>query len=350
MIPKVSAVIVSHRTAEEAVACASSLGREFEREKIPGEIVLVDCGSGENEQARLGAARTETLVLLRENRGYSGGVNAGLARARGSILVLCNADVEFAPGSLAPLVDAASEHGIGAAGPLCTWDSKGRIRMPPGLAPRFWRDFLQFSTGRLPRIDERRFATFARRTLRLWREGGVVDHLTGAVLVVRREVFDRVGRFDESFPFEYEETEWEDRARGAGLGLRFEPRSRVTHLYARSSTRSPQAAASRTTSRRLYARRRYGRLGSRLLELAPRLARSIPLTPIEEPAFTRRSEAWLAISPNPSLIPFAGVLLDEDFALPEQVRSSIGRARLYLRVFRASDGRPIETFLWENAA
>ncbi len=350
MIPDLSAVIVSHRTAEESAACAASLRRELEGAKISGEIVLVDCASGKDEQARLQTAGADTLVLLPENRGYSGGINAGLARARGRLLVLCNADVVFSSGSLAPLVAAASQSGTGAAGPLCTWDSAGRIFMPPGFAPGFFRDFLQLSSGRLPRVDERRFAAFARATLRLWSEGGSVENLTGAVLAVRREVFDRVGRFDERFLFEYEETEWEERVRGAGFELRYEPRARARHLYARSATRSPEAAAKRAASRRLYAHRRYGRFGSRLLDLAPSLARPVSASPLEKPVVARRPGAWLAISPNPTLLPFAGASLDEDFALPAEIRSCLAPGRLYLRVFRAADGQPLETFLWEKAA
>jgi hypothetical protein len=62
-----------------------------------------------------------------------------------------------------------------------------------------------------------RFAPFARRTLALWERGGEARRLVGAVLAARREVFDRVGGFDEKYPFEYEETDWEIRVRRAGL-------------------------------------------------------------------------------------------------------------------------------------
>jgi GT2 family glycosyltransferase len=351
VIPDVSVVVVSHRTAQESIACAVSVRGEFGRSNLSGEIVLVDCDSGREEQKRLRKAEPDTLVLLSENRGYSGGINAGLARARASLLVLCNADVVFSRGSLAPLVAAGSRTGTGAAGPLCTWDSGGRIRMPPGFAPGFFRDFLQLSTGRSRRMDDRRFAAFARRTLRLWSGGGAVDNLTGAVLAVRREVFDRVGRFDERFLLEYEETEWEERVRGAGLELRYEPRALVRHLYARSAARNAEAAAKRATSRRLYTHRRYGRFGSRLLDLAPLLARPVSMSPIEQPVVSRRAGAWLAISPNPSLLPFAGVdLEEEDFSLPDEIRSSLAPGRLYLRVFRVADGSPLETVFWENVA
>jgi GT2 family glycosyltransferase len=348
VIPDVSVVVVSHRTAEESIACAVSVRGEFGRSNLSGEIVLVDCDSGREEQKRLRKAEPDTLVLLSENRGYSGGINAGLARARASLLVLCNADVVFSRGSLAPLVAAGSRTGTGAAGPLCTWDSGGRIRMPPGFAPGFFRDFLQLSTGRSRRMDDRRFAAFARRTLRLWSGGGAVDNLTGAVLAVRREVFDRVGRFDERFPFEYEETEWEDRVRSRGFSLTLVPAARVRHLWGSSAAEEGETAARRRRSRHLYWRHRYGTVGLSVLERAARRSPGALPPAISQPRLPARDGAWVAVSTNPSILPFAGAPLDSDFVLPPEVGERVPAVPIYLRSFRASDGEPLETFVWRK--
>ena len=349
MKPEVSAVVVSHLSSAEAVGCVASLRETLRVEAIAGEVILVDCGSGEEECRRLRDAGADQLILLPENRGYSGGLNAGLARARAPLLLLSNADVVFSPGSLRFLLEAAARPAVGAAGPLCTWDGAGRLRLPPGFAPGFGRDFLQLSAGRFPRLERRRFAAFARECLRLWREGGSVRHLTGAVLAARREVFDRVGRFDERFLLEYEETEWEDRVLAAGFELRYEPRARVRHLYARSSARNADAAGRRRASRNLYVRRRYGRFGVRLLDAAGTLSRSVAVERRDEPRAARREGAWIAISPNPSLLPFVGAPLDEDFHLPAETLASLP-AGAYFRTFRASDGEPLSTFRWETAA
>ena len=349
MKPEVSAVVVSHRSSTEAVGCVASLRETLRVEAIAGEVILVDCGSGEEECRRLRDAGADQLILLPENRGYSGGLNAGLARARAPLLLLSNADVVFSPGSLRFLLEAAARPAVGAAGPLCTWDGAGRLRLPPGFAPGFGRDFLQLSAGRFPRLERRRFAAFARECLRLWREGGSIRHLTGAVLAARREVFDRVGRFDERFLLEYEETEWEDRVLAAGFELRYEPRARVRHLYARSSARNADAAGRRRASRNLYVRRRYGRFGARLLDAAGTLSRPVAVERRDAPRAARREGAWIAISPNPSLLPFVGAPLDEDFHLPAETLASLP-AGAYFRTFRASDGEPLSTFRWETAA
>ena len=169
------------------------------------------------------------------------------------------------------------------------------------------------------------------------------------MLAVRRDVFDRVGRMDERFLFEYEETEWEDRALEKGFRLRFVPRAQVRHLFARSAARNPETERRRAVSRRLYRERRYGRFGRALLERAAvRPPRAVDAKILSEPRVAARSGAWLAVSTNPSLIPFAGAALAEDFRLPEDVLASLRPGPVYLRVFRRADGRPLETFVWEK--
>ncbi|HWZ86214.1 MAG TPA: glycosyltransferase [Thermoanaerobaculia bacterium] len=338
MTPRVSVVVVNHRSAEEAAGCVASLREAFARENLAGEIVLVDCDSGPEELNALAALHADAEVFLPQNRGYSGGANAGLERARGPRLVIANADVVFLAGALTALLDEIETRKVGAAAPLCFWDAGQRLRLPADSAPGF-----------LGELGLRHFAPFARRTLHLWERGGNARHLPGAVLAARRDVFDVAGRFDERFLFEYEETEWEDRVRAAGLRLRFVPAARVRHLFARSAARNPETERRREVSRRLYRERRYGRLGRALVErAAARPARPVEAAALEEPFVSARAGASLAVSTNPSLIPFAGAALDADFRLPDDVLASLKPGPLYLRVFRTADGRPRETFVWEK--
>ena len=338
MNPGVSLIVVNHRSAAESAACVASLREAFTQERIAGEIVLVDCDSGADEVRALSALRADAEVFLSENRGYSGGANAGLARARADRVVLANADVVFLEGALTALLAAIEDRTVGAAAPLCLWDEGERLRLPADSVSDFFGE-----------LGVRHFAPFARETLRLWERGGAARHLPGAVLAARRDVFDRVGRFDERFLFEYEETEWEDRVRAARLRLRFEPRARVRHLFARSAARNPETDERRRISRRLYRERRWGRLGRALLERAAARPRRPPACRrVDAPAVAATPGAWVAVSTNPSLIPFAGAPLDADFRLPDDVLASLRPGPVYLRTFRASDGRTLDTCVWEK--
>jgi hypothetical protein len=346
--PDVSVVVVTYRSATEATGCIATLRSTLARENLSGEILLVDCGSGPAEVRRLESAGADLVLALAENRGYAGGANAGLARTRSFRLLLTNADVAFREGTIRPLLDAVDDRRVGAAAPLTFWDEEERLRLPPGWRPTFRSDLAQLSAGRRPSRDRRRFASAARETLELWQRGGDARHLSGAVLAARRETFDRAGRFDESFPFEYEETEWEDRVRGLGLALRLVPGSRVIHRWGSSAAPAGATAERRLRSRRLYWRRKYGKVGSAILERAARREPDVAFAPIAEPRLPAHPGAWVALSTNPSLLPFAGAPLDEDFVLPSEVAGRLPPVPLYLRTFRASDGEPMETFVWEE--
>ena len=95
-------------------------------------------------------------------------------------------------------------------------------------------------------------------------------------------------------------------------------------------------------------RARYGRLGRGILDRAARHPAATSFPRLETPALPARKGAWLAISPNPSLLPFAGAPLDVDFSLPGEIVARLSRIRLYFRVFDAADGRPLETWMWEK--
>jgi N-acetylglucosaminyl-diphospho-decaprenol L-rhamnosyltransferase len=348
MTPDVSVIVVTYRSAGEARECVASLRGAFAADGTTGEIVLVDCGSGDAETRRLAAAGADVLVALPDNRGYSGGVNAGLARARSFRLLATNADVLFRPGAIRPLLEAVDDPRTGAAAPLAFWDAADRVRLPPGWAPGFRSDLAQLSAPRSSRGEEERFAAYARKTVALWEKGGDAPHLAGAVLAAHRETFDRAGRFDERFPFEYEETEWEDRVRAEGLTLRFVPASRVRHRWGSSAAPRGETADRRTRSRDLYWRRRYGRIGRAVLSRARKRNPSVAYPSIAEPRIAAREGAWVAVSTNSSLLPFAGAPLDSDFLLSDDVVARLPQVPLYLRSFRASDGHPLETFVWER--
>ena len=66
------------------------------------------------------------------------------------------------------------------------------------------------------------------------------------------------------------------------------------------------------------------------------------------PSFAPRPGAWLAVSPNPSRLPFAAADLRTGFVFPGEIRERLA-GRWYFTVFRREDGHPLETFAWERA-
>jgi GT2 family glycosyltransferase len=346
-----SAVLVHYRQPSLARACVATLRESLRRDGLAGEILVVDCASPDEDRAALDAPGlgADVRIDLPENRGYSGGVNAGLARARGDVLLLSNVDVEYRAGSLAPLVAALEDPKVGAAAPVCAWDESDRVLLPPGFDPTFLEELSLLRAGLSRSRDDRRFAAFARDAVRLWTGGGPARHVSGAVLAVPRSVFDTVGRFDEGFPFEYEETEWEHRVRRAGLRLEVAASARVRHRWGESARPGPETERRRRESRSRFRRMRFGRVGRAILERAERRVPPAASAPsLSSWDFPARPGAWLAISPHRSRVPFAGADLSRPFRLPSELEPVLARGEWSVTIFSASDGGPLETSLWRR--
>lgn len=63
-----------------------------------------------------------------------------------------------------------------------------------------------------------------------------VDHVLGATMMLRREVIQQVGMFDEQFFMYCEEIDWAMRIRQAGWEIMCVPQARITHLEGRSTS------------------------------------------------------------------------------------------------------------------
>jgi GT2 family glycosyltransferase len=176
----------------------------------PYELVLVDNGSTDGTPAYLDEVRRrpgpERVVVLRNetNRGFPAGCNQALAEARGQYLVLLNNDTVVSAGWLDGLV-AWSLHDWPAVGLV---GAVSNYAPPPQQVEAGYADL-----DGLPAFAARRRREFARRAVQ-------VERLTGFCLLVRREVLERIGGFDERFGLGFfDDDDLCVRAREAGFGL-----------------------------------------------------------------------------------------------------------------------------------
>jgi len=74
------------------------------------EIVVVDDGSADDTRHRVSGDRVE-LVVHEQNRGKAAAVQTGLARTTGSYVAVLDADLEYTPADLLPMLDRAEQEG-----------------------------------------------------------------------------------------------------------------------------------------------------------------------------------------------------------------------------------------------
>ncbi|HSP96715.1 MAG TPA: glycosyltransferase family 2 protein [Candidatus Dormibacteraeota bacterium] len=216
-----SVLVVNWNGREHLEVCLGSLRRQT----LPGvEIVLIDNGSSDDSLAlvreRFGDA--VRIVALAENRGYAGGLNAGIAAARGRYLMPLNSDTELAPECCARLVAAAdAQPTTGMFAPkILEFAERGRL---DNVGHRLYPDGLSRGRGRLE-LDRGQYDAEEEIVLP-----------SGCAVLLRRAMLADVGLFDEDLFAYCDDTDLGLRARLAGWRCRAVPSAVVYHKYSAAS-------------------------------------------------------------------------------------------------------------------
>lgn len=220
------AVVLNWNGADDTLRCLDALAR---CRPVPPRVLVVDNGSQDDSRERIRARYPDVWMIdSRENRGYAGGNNLGIRAALdagATRVVLLNNDVEVEPDCLARLEAALdADPAIGVAGPIVLltggagerriWAAGGELKHRENISRL--RGHGRVLNGRFT-VDED------------------VDYVPGAVLMVRREVFDRVGLLDESFFCYMEDVEFGRRSVGAGFRNRLVAAAFASHAASAST-------------------------------------------------------------------------------------------------------------------
>ncbi len=331
-MPVISAVVVSYRSGALARRALESLRGDAAASGLSLETVAVVNSDDAGEARALEGAADRVLVPGR-NLGFAGGLNAGLAEARGDVLVLSNPDVLAREGALAALA-AEARAGLVAAGPAFFLDEGETIHIPPAEEPH------PFALARRGlAIEPRVFRRALRRAYAAADEASrgvtrAVRALSGALVAVSRATLDRVGPFDEGFALYYEENDWQRRLKAFGGELRRVGAARVVHAYNRSARLEPRSAAWFAESERRYFARHFGARGEAALDaLASGAADARRPAPLAGGALPLAAAASVALTPLPDFASFALVPRAEAgmWRPPEDVRAGFGGTPWYAR-------------------
>lgn len=241
--PVLDVCIVNWRTAELVIDCLRSL--EPEVLALSGcTVTIVDNDSGDGSAARIeeaiaaaGWGAWAKCLRAPTNGGFAAGNNFAIRASfaggrRPDFVLLLNPDTIVRPGALQTLLDfARANPQVGIVGGL----SEDLDATPQFCCFRFPNVVSEVSAYLQLGIFDRIAKRFLTRIDPLPREPRSVDWVSGALMLVRREVFDDIGGLDESYFLYYEETDFILRARRAGWPCWYVPQSRIVHLVGQSS-------------------------------------------------------------------------------------------------------------------
>jgi GT2 family glycosyltransferase len=159
---------------------------------------------------------TSRVISLPLNKGYGGGANVGAREAKGEILLFASQDLRLDEKFLNGIVSMMTrDNSIGVCGGIViAWDGSWLVSAGQ-IFERLTGYGLDYG--------------FGSSDLSLRRKTEDVFSPNGVVFAIRRDVFFRVGGFDEDFFMYFEETDLAWRARIAGSRIVCCPDSIVRH-------------------------------------------------------------------------------------------------------------------------
>ena len=294
-------VILNYRVTDLTIDCLKSIAPEIP--SIPGmKVAVCENGTGGDAEKRLqetidehGWAPWVNLTAISPNRGFTGGNNVVIRKWLATddppeYFLLLNADTLVRPGVFTALVDFMDEHphaGIGGS----------RLDFPDGSpngSPfRFSNIASEFDRGLNLGIVSK---LLSKRLTRIPtpKNACQVDWVSGASMIIRREVIEAIGALDEGLYTYFDDIDYCLNAKRAGWQTWYIPESWVIHLEGASTGISAKNIKRRPDywfqARRRFFLKNYGAIYALLADTAFilgfalwRVRRKIQMKPDEDP-------------------------------------------------------------------
>ncbi len=220
--PLVSIIIVSWNALDTVKKCLPSVTRTVYRNF---EILFADNASTDDSSQWVEANLPSVKIIRHpENWAFCRGNNEAAREARGEFIVLLNNDVEVPSGWLDPLVALMqADPSVGAVQPkLLSYSERDRFEYAGGAGGFLDRNGFPFTRGRLFFTLENDTGQYDQARNIFW--------ATGAAIMIRKELFDRLGGLDERFFMHMEEIDFCWRLQRNGFRVVCEPASLVYHV------------------------------------------------------------------------------------------------------------------------
>jgi len=252
MKPTLSIIIVNWNTKKLLKQCIESILRNDKRldfsgrmlnkdeeEKITTELIIVDNGSTDESIQTIQNLKIKNqndnlkfkIVQNKENLGFGRANNQGMKIAKGDYVLLLNSDTKVEEGAVSETLFWLSAHPeydlVGCRLVNADKSVQPSVGVFPSLASVFSMLFLDKALRR-------------KTTMVSPEKASAVDWVMGAFMMLRKEVFEKSGGFDENIFMYFEEVEWCWRLKNLGFRVGFYPEAKVIHLGGGSLTNSPK--------------------------------------------------------------------------------------------------------------
>lgn len=198
--------------------CIESL---YKNETYPFSLIIVN-NANQVFVAKDFTKKKVTVINNKSNLGFAGGVNVGIRYAlkkNADIICLLNNDTQIAKPILLTLIKELSEKSVGIVGPAIAFEKKGKKLCDMG--------------GQVNRLS---FRTTHKEVENIAdKHSKQVTYVSGCCMVIKREVIEKIGFFDESFFLYYEDADFCLRAKINGFATKIVPSVVIHHDLSKSA-------------------------------------------------------------------------------------------------------------------
>lgn len=249
--PLVSIIIPVYNQFAYTYNCLSAIKRHAGC--ISYEIIVADdCSTDFTAELEKITAGIK-IIHNKENYQFLVNCNRACKKAKGKYLVFLNNDTQVQKFWLKSLVELMEmQENIGLAGSKLVYPN-GLVQEAGGIV---WKDanVLQYGNGRQAGEGE---LNFLRET----------DYISGASIIIRKELWDEIGGFDERFaPAYYEDVDLAFQVREKGFKVVYQPESEVVHFEGMSSDLENEQLRGSKKNRELFFKKWEGVLSEKHFE------------------------------------------------------------------------------------
>ena len=225
-----SICIVNLNAKKYLSKCLSSIPNSLKTQDY--EIIIVDNNSSDDSCSFIKNLKNKKIRLIKNfyNSGYTKAINQAIKKSKGENILILNPDSILEQKSIDTLLSfLKNNEKVGIVGPKVI-DEHGSFQASCrrgiatplavfcyflGLAKLFKEN--KFFTGyQLNHLDENYISQ--------------VDGVSGSCMVVKREVVEKIGYFDERFFAYQEDSDYCLRAKYAGWSIFYNPKAKIVHV------------------------------------------------------------------------------------------------------------------------
>lgn len=227
-------IIVSFNTRDLTLRCLRGI---FQKKwQVSFKVWVVDNASTDgtvDEIKRYFGSRVN-LVVNEKNVGFAAGNNRALGKDDARYYLLLNSDTEIKDGALDKLVEFMDKTSFGV-GSCRLLNKDGSFQPNAGKLPTFWPMFWWLSG-----LDDifgnfLSLPSYQARNRSYYQNGREVGWVSGSVIMIKRDVLEKIGFFDEKIFMYGEDVDFCWRAKKAGFKVGWTDQAEIIHLGGGSS-------------------------------------------------------------------------------------------------------------------